>query len=574
MLDANIDAPTGYNPNSARLSSDPVLNALAQLGVHRLKCNRAFVSLVDGQHEYIIAEVTESISLFDASHHVDGEQIAIGVRALDLASGVCAGTISAFTDPSGSHQVMSDNMTTDATSFVVKDLTLEPKYKSRPYVTNYPFMRFYAGVPIRTESGHVIGTFAVVDNKPRMGLSKEGLRNLTEISSSVMKHLHLLQAQSSRDSAFRAFESIKSLVEDTGTLTGASNELNTREPFIVYGTTLLSIPDSNTTNLNHQCEAENRFPLHSAIQSSLERTSDPMLQDIFVGKSRRSRLHTATPSVTTSARSSKTIDQDCSTSKVGEQSLPHSITKLRSSQETTLLLRSAKQIKRAIQMTRVLFVPEILPLENKMEGVPIDGCVCDDHAEVSFAQDLHKKLLAYSSNGYYLNLFDRKTILSQNCFLQQPERDCSFAAGPEATTNLASSLSMKEALVRALRTALPLAKSIMWLPLFSPEHRDCPWTIFTWSCEDRRILQQEDLSHLSLFGFVIQAEFSRLKSVAQNRAKSDFISSVSHELRSPLHGVLGNTELLLESSLDSERQQMVLMVEKCARSLLITVDHM
>lgn len=51
------------------------------------------------------------------------------------------------------------------------------------------------------------------------------------------------------------------------------------------------------------------------------------------------------------------------------------------------------------------------------------------------------------------------------------------------------------------------------------------------------------------------------------------MSSISHELRSPLHGVLASTELLQDSSLDTAQADMVNTIESCGRTLLDTIDH-
>lgn len=40
----------------------------------------------------------------------------------------------------------------------------------------------------------------------------------------------------------------------------------------------------------------------------------------------------------------------------------------------------------------------------------------------------------------------------------------------------------------------------------------------------------------------ITTEYSRVESAIADRQKGDFISSISHELRSPLHGVLAAAE--------------------------------
>lgn len=57
-------APTGdEQPVGCELAKDTTLNALAQLGVFRFNANRSFVSIIDGETQHIIAEMTGSVSL-------------------------------------------------------------------------------------------------------------------------------------------------------------------------------------------------------------------------------------------------------------------------------------------------------------------------------------------------------------------------------------------------------------------------------------------------------------------------------------------------------------------------------
>jgi signal transduction histidine kinase len=55
--------------------------------------------------------------------------------------------------------------------------------------------------------------------------------------------------------------------------------------------------------------------------------------------------------------------------------------------------------------------------------------------------------------------------------------------------------------------------------------------------------------------------------------KTDFISSISHELRSPLHGVLASVEFLQETALTEVQADMVSNINASGRVLLDTINH-
>lgn len=56
------------------------------------------------------------------------------------------------------------------------------------------------------------------------------------------------------------------------------------------------------------------------------------------------------------------------------------------------------------------------------------------------------------------------------------------------------------------------------------------------------------------------------------QAKSDFFSKISHELRSPLNGVIGMVDMLLETKLDKEQQRYANVVRSSAHGLLNIIN--
>ena len=82
------------------------------------------------------------------------------------------------------YTILSDEVT------VVLDAALDPRFAENPLVTEDPKIRFCAGAPIKTESGHRIGSLCIADTAPRSSFSKHEeniLSLLATVASAVCK---------------------------------------------------------------------------------------------------------------------------------------------------------------------------------------------------------------------------------------------------------------------------------------------------------------------------------------------------------------------------------------------------
>ncbi len=59
---------------------------------------------------------------------------------------------------------------------------------------------------------------------------------------------------------------------------------------------------------------------------------------------------------------------------------------------------------------------------------------------------------------------------------------------------------------------------------------------------------------------------------AANQAKSDFVANMGHELRTPMNGVIGLTDVLLETPLDGEQREYLTLVKNSAESLMAILN--
>lgn len=665
--------------NDVELSSDPTLTALVQLGALRTNCDRAFMSLVTHEQQHILAEATRSISTIDKTNHKEGDQIFLGQRTVELGWGVCPTTFKVFTSTDDSLNVSTANITANAKGYVMGDMSKEPQFAERPFVTGFPYMKFYAEVPIFTPSGYVIGSYTVVDNKARYDGHEEVLSVLREISSAIMNHLELVTFKQTYRRASRMVSGLAHFVEGIGSF-----------PTRPSGTRQQSVMSLSKEKLkpplpsgNETVQAATKEGGNPEAAGVIEKAENPENVDVNINAGEQSKQPsgiylplTDDPQQVSLASSPQPVPQETpeleiavpvipeDTKQIGgdplgyfdnrvgrgsesdsgiglsssspsyrsdmEESTDSSVSSSRSNEVNETLSRACTLVREAIDLDGVLFLDaswSSYQLPYRI-ATKTDTPVTVDTPRSSNDGNPWPSIQLKSEQDDELGAVDSasSTLTHSLASPRKPQvRKCSVVCQsirpgydqgdsdpanppslPEAslqillgefprgavfyfdesgfiTSSCADDASQSESDIDSdlhfnvatdLLKLLPGARSIALLPLRDTTKSSWFTVGLAWSCDPMRSIRVEDFAYLRAFGDSIMVEVSRLEIISADQAKTVFLSSISHELRSPLHGILANAELLSTTSTGHVQDEMIEAIEVCGRTLLDTMDHL
>ncbi|KAL5585836.1 hypothetical protein FOVSG1_013528 [Fusarium oxysporum f. sp. vasinfectum] len=128
---------------------------------------------------------------------------------------------------------------------------------------------------------------------------------------------------------------------------------------------------------------------------------------------------------------------------------------------------------------------------------------------------------------------------------------------------------------RELLQAFPGARNIAFVPIWDPLKGALSIGGFVWSkIPQRESDRDSELAFFRVLGILAASEAFQIETLAADKAKSDVLGSISHELRSPLHGITLGLELLNDSGLGAAQQNIAHLIETCCRTLLDTTEHL
>ncbi|KAL2070264.1 hypothetical protein VTL71DRAFT_13290 [Oculimacula yallundae] len=664
---------TDYTP---RPSYDSALTAYAQLGALRCNAKRGMISVVDQHSQYIIAEGTKTLSLQDGSVTDHNDQLWFGLRTIPRQMGICAMALGQFTTTPG-HEELMQNAPFAPLQFVIPDLSKDPRFENQVFVCGVPYLRFYAGVPIYSPAGYIIGIYSIVDDKPRENFGERDLNILKDLAATVMDHLVLGTIRSRHHRAERMVKGLGLFVEGKSTLRnwwlrsgrlahgpttkdGSKGEWTLKaQAEAEFGPEETEMIESRRHDLVQAREGDDRGGFENdvapkstssfsgmtdapsgeiptcaqtntsgcALQGGAQGSLSGLMQGSTIG-SVPSRVGVSPPQDPVPLESTKPVDheentepdaQPLSTSQGIKAMLSRASSLIRESIEVEgclFLGSSAMAFKdnwvRSAAKTRDTSIsqPEA-PYESKSDdGSTVSDCIEEKAGQelkhnyfgdsttstcellgcslkfdsdvnpskmkdkFRFSHDFLSRLLKRYPNGVILNFESDGKVSSSENGVESSLNGDHLSKENRRARKKETSRSLRELDEQTIRDVFPGIRCLAFFPLREPSTNSWLCGLFAWTNDPMRVLDPvDDLAYLAAFGNSIMAEKSRFDAVLADQMKNNFMSTVSHELRSPLHGILAGAELLKDLSTTVAQSDLINMINVCGRTLLDTVNH-
>lgn len=554
----------GYRPKPGR---DRSLTAFAQLAALRLNARRAMVSLIDSNRQYILAEATRTVSLFSTTTEEDEDEVWLGNAILNKTDAVCYHT---FSSTYTAKEVNGDDYT--AEGMIIPDCRLDPRFADKDYVKGEPGVRFYAGVPIVTKAGYRIGVYAVSDENPRDALSASDLRFMHDVAAAVMEHLELAKDSLDRSRGERMVRGLTQFIEKSSAQ-DSREETNNR-------TTTMEKQTENARLETLDDDEHAPLTVAQAARKQAQRKTDAESDTVrvFQRAARIMRQSTEADGVVffdTSAASIKVHLHEANQSMTdSDESGTHNTTDFDTGDSA-----STRRRKRRTEFSETEQASANGLLESKpcpVAGLALrEGTAALVHTDFAFTEAameryIHKypfgKFFSYNEDGVGVNSSDEKS--------ERSETDQSDRTQILSSTVKKPRRKRERFMPTEFLKVLPNVRTLIFLPLWDPAAERWVAGGFIWTTQAGRLMSPEnELPYLQAFGNSIASEVARLSAQKADRAKTTFIASISHELRSPLHGILGSVEFLRDTVASAYQESLVSSIETCGKTLLDTIDH-
>ncbi|KAJ5033094.1 hypothetical protein NUH16_003224 [Penicillium rubens] len=624
---APFDRASGHD-FTPQPSQDSALTSFAQLAAIRLDTERALISLFDRTHQHVLAEATPTLSLIGGRVANEPERLGLGCCVFLKERGICHYVESMPTGP--------DSVVNDST-MVALDMSQDKRFRSSDLQAALSGMRFYAAVPIISPRGFKIGALSVMDSKARLcGPDQHSLQFMRDMAATVMEHLAMKETTLRNHRAERMIVGLGSFVEGRSTLRDSWHEAHAQHAASERSGESTE-GQLNIEQQDLQALAKETGQKRLAIREPSEMTKNPPAKDISTSRhqpgSSRHRAqrsqgdnHSPQPGIEVFQKDNS-MRAVLTGGSLQDDSLPTSI--------RNVFSRAANLLRESIGAEGVMFLDAnsrrlgglVDRTKRKVSGFGSNGhmsssdeSTCSESSSRRHTSDTEQdsdpdnpgvsECLGFSSSRVssindetragdavlvpeplftsLIRRYPRGKIFTYNALglvSEDSDRQLQKLSGtendgisPAEAPQPSSKRRRKPAFKQHADDLIKIfagARSILVLPIWDSDRSRWFAGMLTWTNEPDRIFTSEnELVYTSAFANSIMAEIRRVDVEVAEKAKTNLISSITHELRNPLHGILGTADILGDTAMNALQHGMVHTVESCGRTLLDTINSL
>lgn len=457
---------------------------------------------------------------------------------------------------------------------IINDLRQEDRFRQLPFVEGEPQSRFYAGTPLISDSGINLGCMFVLDPEPREGMSDIDKDTLETVAALVMDYLRVSRQAAEGKRASRLSRGLHLFVDgnskfpDHSPVSCLPDNSGDRPCSQTLNFPAAMSRSTNSQSSGLEILSTGAEAVHAPSKNGEKRLSSPSDENLDIGVP-ASPMESSGSSHQSDGSSSDGGSSECSTSNLwlfhraanllresldlnGAGGVKFLATTEQSSENSAENLRYSTESQTPAPVLALSTKDD--PMSNQMGDT---GSSAVSNLDIEFLNQLTRR---YPKGRLWS--FHRDGTLSTS------DEDESLDATMKQRKKSKDTETVK------LNAYFPDACQVMFVPLWNATHSQWFAGCFCWTPQPERVFSRAvDLS--SVFGFAssIMTEYSRVESAIADRQKGDFISSISHELRSPLHGVLAAAELFSGTGLNEFQESLLETIDACGRTLLDTMNQ-
>ncbi|KAJ5593996.1 uncharacterized protein N7459_000204 [Penicillium hispanicum] len=558
-------APLERMPESLVLgSSNVTLTSFAQLAALRLGMDRVFISVSDRHSQYIIAQSAKSIEE-NENFEMDGG-LYTGYPTLDIGSWkMCRDTVAMSTSnrETGSYQFLVSN-----------DLSQDERYQNLSLVQEKPNFRFYVGTPLTTESNINVGCFFALDTKPRSEFTHKQREIMVHLSMLIMDYLKVSRQATEGRRAARLSYGLSCFVEGKSSFLEAYQSLGKDE--FVHPAGMSPSTRSKTDHLSvdlHHFRSAQRSRSRSVSARSSSSVSDnkgeaylpssvdaPFPDWSSSGMQKHGDLYKGNS--WTFQRAANLIRESL------ELRGDSGVVFVEANYDITPDNETSSDFSSSLETGKAAAVSAISTESNPF-GPEIASSIAFPMMDLE-EDFLHRVLRRYQKGKVWS--FHRDGMLSSSDNEDSQRKSRARTRG--SLGRPIGSKRRKTSENSMLNRFFPGATQVLFVPLWNAANSQWFGGCFCWNSVESNVFNPSvELSSLLGFGSSIMAECNRIESIISDRQKADFLGSISHELRSPLHGILAAAELLQSTKLDDFQGSLMETINACGQTLLDTMNQ-